>query len=188
MKKRTQKSRSDKQMIEAKADPPRKKRAIFGDIPIVQDGSMLHDGGVDARPEAQSVFGNLKASLATLERLFEVYGRWEYEDGVYRFYHQSFKVYRLQNATLEIVAALQGLSPDRKLNDWFMQIVADGTSKEFEDEHNERWLAVTRPIVEAFLHARYFLEMAVRYGKELEAPPMALPSGWAAFLYLYGLR
>ena len=32
------------------------------------------------------------------------------------------------------------------------------------------------------------LEMAVRYGTELKAPPRMLPSGWAAFLYLYELR
>ena len=58
----------------------------------------------------------------------------------------------------------------------------------FELEHNRRWLEVTRPIVEAFLHARFFLDMAVRYGKELEAPPTLLPNGWAALLYLYQLR
>jgi hypothetical protein len=29
---------------------------------------------------------------------------------------------------------------------------------------------VTRPIIEAFTHARYFLEMAVKYGAELDAP------------------
>jgi hypothetical protein len=32
------------------------------------------------------------------------------------------------------------------------------------------------------------LEMAVKYGKELERPPNFLPSGWAALLYLYDLR
>jgi hypothetical protein len=42
--------------------------------------------------------------------------------------------------------------------------------------------------VEAFLHTQYFLEMAVRYGRQLEHPPRHLPSGWAAFLYLYNLR
>jgi hypothetical protein len=58
----------------------------------------------------------------------------------------------------------------------------------FRPEHNARWLETTRPIVEAFFHARYFLEMAVRYGRSLEAPPTLMPSGWAALLSLYGLR
>lgn len=46
---------------------------------------------------------------------------------------------------------------------------------------------VTRPILEAFFHARFFLEMAVRYA-DLQAPPQPLPSGYAALLYLFGLR
>ncbi len=55
-------------------------------------------------------------------------------------------------------------------------------------EVNQRWVEATRPIVEAFFHAGYFLEMVCKYGKELEEPPDLLPSGWAAVLYLYGLR
>ena len=44
-----------------------------------------------------------------------------------------------------------------------------------------------RPILEAFFHACFFLEMAVRYA-HIEAPPRPLPSGYAALLCLYGLR
>jgi hypothetical protein len=66
--------------------------------------------------------------------------------------------------------------------------VTEGTGRTFELSDNTRWLEVTRPIVEAFFHARYFLEMAVRYGGSLKQPPLVLPSGWAAFLHLYGLR
>jgi hypothetical protein len=69
-----------------------------------------------------------------------------------------------------------------------MRIVTEGTDKAFDQEHNARWLEVTRPIVEAFFHARYFLEMAVIYGQKLTAPPRMLPRGWAALLYLYRLR
>lgn len=144
---------------------------------------------VDNRPEAQALFANLKASLPELDKLLEQSSEhWTYEDGVYRFYHQSWKVYGLQSSTESIVAALQALAPDRELNDWFRKIVAEGTGKKFEREHNARWLEVTRPIVEAFFHARFFLEMVVKYGHELDAPPNMLPSGWAAVLYLYGLR
>ena len=31
----------------------------------------------------------------------------------------------------------------------------------FEDEHNKEWSKHTGPFVEAFFHARYFLEMAL---------------------------
>jgi len=143
----------------------------------------------DDRPEVEELFRNLKASLPALEKLLgQCNDHWGYEDPVYRFYHQSFKVYGLQQTTQTIVTSLQALAPERKLNDWFVRIVSEGTGKTFELEHNRRWLEVTRPIVEAFFHARYFLEMAVRYGQSLNAPPRTLPSGWAALLYLYQLR
>jgi len=91
-----------------------------------------------------------------------------------------FKVYALGQSTKRIVSALQALAPDRQLNEWFMRIVTEGTNETFDHEHNARWLEVTRPIVESFFHARYFLEMAVTYGQQLRAPPRILPSGWAA--------
>jgi len=96
-------------------------------------------------------------------------------------------VYFLQEQTKSIVAALRDLAPGRPLNPWFLEIVTQGTGHQFAAEHNSRWTEVTRPIVEAFFHARFFLEMAVRYSN-LESPPRPLPSGYAALLYLYGLR
>ena len=86
------------------------------------------------------------------------------------------------------MVALQALAPERSLNEWFMKIVQEGTGKTFKSADNRNWLVVTRPILEAFFHARYLLEMAVKYGKELEYPPNSLPGGWAALLYLYNLR
>ena len=143
----------------------------------------------DDRMEVKELFKNLKAELLALEELLaKCSGDWGYEDPIYRFYHQSFKVYSLQKQTLEIVARLQALAPNLPLNKWFMRIVREGTGKTFDMEDNKKWLKVTRPIVEAFFHTRYFLEMAVKYGKELEFPPQPLPGGWAALLYLYNLR
>jgi len=110
-----------------------------------------------------------------------------YEDPVYRFYHQSFKVYGLQSQTKSIVRELNALLPGQPLNLWFLEILGHGTSREFHLADNAHWTTATRPIVEAFFHARFFLEMAVRYA-DLDAPPAPLPSGYAALLYLYGLR
>jgi hypothetical protein len=165
---------------------PDQPRALFPQLDVPQPPPQ---DPVDQRPEVQSLFRNLQGSLVSLDKLLSDCSAADYEDAVYRFYHQSFKLYPLQEATLAMVAALARLAPDRKLNDWFMTIVNEGTSVTFELEHNRCWLVVARPIVEAFFHARYFLEMAVRYGNALSAPPNALlPSGWAAFLYLYDLR
>ncbi len=144
---------------------------------------------LEARPEVSRLFSNLKHSLPALEMLLdESSSHWGYEDPIYRLYHQSVKVYRLQDQTLSIVAALQALAPERRLNPSFTQIVSEGTGREFEAEDNRYWLEITRPMVEAFFHARFFLEMAVRHGKALKQPPQLLPSGWAAFLYLFELR
>src|SRR6266436_246558 len=87
---------------------------------------------------------NLLAQSHDLRRLFEsVSDHWGYEDPIYRFYHQSFKVYRTAESTTHIVAALQQLLPDQDLNPWFLQIVREGTGKEFTIEDNQRWLQVT---------------------------------------------
>lgn len=144
----------------------------------------------DTRPEVIALLKNLRVALPDLERcLGDVETHWCYEDGVYRFYHQSFKVWYLQDTIRGIVGRLQALAPGKPLNSWFMKIVADGTSKKFRMSDNKRWLKAARPIIEAFLHAKYFLEMAVKYGNELgRTPPLPLPSGWAAFLYLYKMR
>lgn len=135
------------------------------------------------------IFRELKARLPELEALLSKYDRhWGLEDSFYRFYHQSFKVYRLQAGTIEIVDALQSLLPERELNPDFLAIMQEGTGKTFEPAHNKIWPQITRPILEAFFHGRYFLEMAIKYGRELEGLPKVLPSGWGAFLYLYDLR
>lgn len=132
---------------------------------------------------------NITDNLESLEELLRrCSSRWGYEDQIYRFYHQSLKVYRIQETTQEIVARLESLAPELPLQKWFVEIVQQGTGKEFELEHNDRWTELTRPMLEAFFHARFFLEMICKYGKEIKEPPSSLPSGWAAVLYLYNLR
>lgn len=145
-------------------------------------------------PEAErraleaALLSNTRAQYESLKQLLAASSdHWGFEDPVYRFYHQSFKVFWLQQRTDTIVQRLSGLLPDRALHPWFLEIVRQGTGKEFATSDNDRWTLVIRPIVEALLHARFFLEMAVRYAK-LEASPRPLPSGYAALLYLYQLR
>jgi hypothetical protein len=135
--------------------------------------------------ETAKLLQSIKANLQSLDELLEAT---DDEDVMYRFYHQSFKVYRAQPYTEAIVAKLQELAPHLRFNSWFLEIVQAGTGREFAAGDNEQWTALTRPIVEAYLHARYFLAMACKYGKELKSPPDIMPSGWAALLYLFDLR
>jgi hypothetical protein len=142
------------------------------------------------RTEQESLFfTKIVENQPKLEAMLEqVNQKWAYEDRVYRFYRQSFKVYGLQQDTVAIVEMLQSLAPHLPMNASFIQIITEGTGKEFRLEDNERWLECTRPILEAFFHARYFLEMICKYGKQLKEPPTIMPSGWAAVLYLFNLR
>jgi hypothetical protein len=136
------------------------------------------------RPAELELLKNLRIYKTDVEELLaKASDHWGYEDPIYRFYHQSFNVYRLQEQTKRIVDLLRKLSPERELNPWFLEIVAAGTGREFRLKDNKDWTPVTRPILEAFFHARFFLEMASRY-RSLEKPPQVLPSGYAALLYL----
>jgi hypothetical protein len=137
----------------------------------------------------EKFFTNLKKELAKLEELLvKISGHWHYEDRVYRFYHGSFKLYDLQLDTLEIVGNLKSLLPEDELLPMFSLIIKEGTGKKFELEDNSNWAMATRPILEAFFHAKYFLEMLCKYGQEFEAwPEGPYFSGWAAICSLYCL-
>src|SRR2546426_12707223 len=119
----------------------------------------------------------LKARWSVLDKLLKAINSHSvYEDLVYRFYHQSFKVYYLQEYTKGIVEALKSLAPSgTSFSPMFDEIYQAGASgKQFEMKHNKDWTAHTRVFLEAFFHAKYFLEMAVKYGKELESAPTML--------------
>lgn len=135
------------------------------------------------------LFANIKSNIVALEELSKkANDHWNYEDLIYRFYHHSYKVYYIQDITMQIVDALKKLSPNSEINDMFEDIFEEGTGKVFNIKHNKSWEKHTRPQLEAFFHAKYFLEMAVKYGKELDKIPDCLPSGLAGLLCFYNLR
>jgi len=145
------------------------------------------------KPEEQSrltclLLQRIKERKPQLEQMLaEMSGHWTYEDHFYRYYHGSFKVYRVQATTEKAVALLRDLLPERKINMVFERIILEGTGQQFEVEHNKEWDRHTRPLLEAFAHAKFMVEMSVRYA-DLPQPPTTMPSGWAALLYLYDLR
>jgi hypothetical protein len=132
---------------------------------------------------------SLKTDLPALEKLLEESeSHWGFEDPFYRFYHQSFKLYHVQDLTGRIVEALRKHDQGKGLNPWFLEIVAQGTGQTFTTEANRDWTNRTRPILEAFFHAKTFLALAVQYARSLDHAPQMMPSGWAAVLYLYNVR
>lgn len=150
---------------------------------------QISEHGQSRFQKDQALLEAVKANLPQLESLLAEFLD-EYEDRVYRFYHQSFKVYSLQNYTLKAVEVFKTIADatNGQLCGLFEEIVAGGTGVEFEMDHNKDWLLHTRPIIEAFLHAKYFLEMMVKSAREMNSAPTVLPSGWAAILELYKQR
>lgn len=146
--------------------------------------------------QIQELLANIKSRLPELEAfLSSINDHWCYEDLVYRLYHQSFKVY-LRFPIKEAVKLLNSLAPDLSKTRLLVELPAHPLLRQilsevpdgFDQAHNQDWGKFTRPIVEAALHLKYFIEMAVKYGKELDEPPNMMPSGWATLLYYYGLR
>ena len=150
---------------------------------------MLNTDGQDERPASTTLLNNIKARLAELKELQRQCDDTG-TDGVYRFYHGSFKVYgRLQPLTTKITEMFRSLDPkeEKSLDNFFERIVADGTGHTFELSHNQDWPGHTRPIVEAYFHCEYFLRQLVT-SAALEYPPNLLPESWAAVLTLFNLR
>lgn len=134
------------------------------------------------------ILNGIRAKLPEAKELLkEMNSHWGGEDGVYRFYHHSFKVYYLNDYTRKAVALFKEMVPTLELNELFKKITDEATSKTFTFVDNENWLS-TRSVPEAFFHCKYFLELMVRYGEKLEEAPNMLPSGWAAILYLWNAR
>ena len=122
--------------------------------------------------------------LRTLwDRLHRPFGTY-YENCLHKFYTGSFKVFHYQRETLRIVEALEAIAPEgRGFCPMFKEIIRLGTGHEFTTADNEHWIERAAPIVQAFLHARFFLQMAL---KHTPAPPV-LHAGWMALLSLYEL-
>lgn len=112
------------------------------------------------------------------------------EDLLYRFWHQSMKVYALQEHTLAIWRELEKSSlPGLGLDPWYLAILDDGTGLSSRPEDNADWLKATRPVVEAYLQSAYLLQLVIRYASTYhEAPGGYYESGWAAILHLYRMR
>jgi hypothetical protein len=105
------------------------------------------------RAAERDLLQRLHERRSDIVALFDkVSSHWGFEDPVYRFYHQSYKVFHRQRDTATVVELLGSLAPGRPLNAWFRQIVLEGTYS------------------------------------TLTEPPIPMPSGYAALLYLYDLR
>ena len=136
----------------------------------------------------QKLLDSIKKNISEIKHLLDsVSSHWSYEDPIYRYFHGSYKSYRIQDSTLSMVDLFKGIY-NVPLNERFMNIVKNGTNKRWKESDNKNWEKINRPMLEAYFHARFFLEMMYKYGKRFKNAPELLPSGWAALLYLYNMR
>ena len=143
----------------------------------------------EIQQSSEKLLSNIKQNKTEIEKRLRIIKRLE-EDYVYRFYHQSFKVFGATGEIRQTKELFEKLAPDAaRLNEWFCSTADAAIAKEFDFETtNKIWLEESRPILEAFWHCKYFLEQMIVAADELETSPSLLPSGWAAVLYLYNLR
>ena len=136
-----------------------------------------------------TLLNQIKNNLSEIDSLYRAFASCE-EDFVYRFYHQSYKIFYATEEIKKAKDLFEKIAPDGiPLNDWYGKIADKAIGKSFDwKKTNPKWLDETCPILEAFWHSKYFLQQMLRFGTEFQNSPQLMPSGWAAILYLYNLR
>jgi hypothetical protein len=133
----------------------------------------------------QHLLAIVKKHLPRLEILLEEMNLLQ-EILIYRCYQGSFKAYVFQEKTLEVVSLFReiGEIEGLTLHEYFEEVVSAGTGQR---NLNQEWTVGQRPILEAFMHVRLFLEIMVKYAKNTEPMPSYISYGWLGVHELYGL-
>ena len=94
----------------------------------------------------QALLKAIKANLNKLARLAPPFTV-QYEEGIYRLYHHSFKVYSMQDCTVGAVKVFRNIGEvsQSSLCQWFEEIVAAGTGSDWHPNHNENGLFMHGP-------------------------------------------
>ena len=94
---------------------------------LLDAGITPSDSWVKELSRANDLLQRIKTNLPLLEEwLAEIAGPYEEEDGVYRLYHQSYKVFdRIQPHTEKGFQLLTAIGP--VTNQWYQEIYHEGT-------------------------------------------------------------
>jgi len=95
--------------------------------------------------------------------------------------------HKRQVMILRICTALQDLLPDRPMGRAFSRIVVECAGQEIDSADDKNRLKQRR-VIDAFVQAHFFLELACRKGRELETVPNGVDNDWTALLKLFDLR
>jgi hypothetical protein len=116
------------EMVMSLSDDPMFKRfSDFARHPEKQDAHM------------EALLDRIRERLPQIEELLvEIADPWGEEDAVYRFYHQSSKVFGLQQVTKKAFKLIEEIGGETDpLDTWYCQIVKEGTEADFRDDTNE---------------------------------------------------
>lgn len=148
---------------------------------------------VDKQLLAQELFRNAKNMLPEMQRIFKNItcpggGLAHY---VYRFYHHSYKMYRVQEATSEMLSLFVRIDPKkvRAFAPEFDTIVNNGLDIEKAEWHNQCWNQIGNAMFLAFFHCKSVLEMLMWSVQQCtEAQNKWLSEPWAGCLSVFCLR
>ena len=136
--------------------------------------------------QAFSRMKSARSEICALADRFEAEGI----DTLYRFYHQSFKVYRAQELNQEALDLLRKLRSDRStLSPFLEELIAHASpTVQFAPEHNRAWVATVGPFLTLHLHLhRIFVAMRTAL-QQHERLPEILDDALALSLAALGLR
>jgi len=81
---------------------------------------------------SEKLLDRIKANLPEIESLYRIFSGYE-EDYVYRFYHQSFKVFGAIEEIKKARDLFEKVAPDGiNLNGWHSQIADEAIGKSFD--------------------------------------------------------
>jgi hypothetical protein len=112
-----------------------------------------------------------------------------FENHMYRFYSESYKVIHIRDQVIRMIELLKKLAPEGyKLNEKFNEIIAGiEYDKNLDEEDFQNEISKSRQYTEALFHCKFLLENSIKYGRSLRKAPEILPYGWACLISLYNI-
>jgi hypothetical protein len=133
-------------------------------------------GNANRHEQVQRLFANLRRALPEMERLLHEVTL-----------QSSREICRLQAITAKVVETLHALAPELPINSRVASKVAVGTGA-VRSLNDASWIDAARPVVDAFLEAKFFLESGIQCAKKAGDPSQAEPAELAVLLRFYNLR
>jgi hypothetical protein len=132
-----------------------------------------------AEDDRVKLLRNIEQQLPQLEDLLR-------ETSTYSVADRTSRDFPWQAMTLRICTALQNLLPERPMNPAFCRMVMEGAGREIDPASSVSRIR-QRVVIDAFVRAHFFLEIACRKGKDPNAFSDDSDRDWITLLKLFEL-